>query len=390
MNQKLLLGVGVCCLGLGVANAADPLEAWAKAKVSVVSDGPQHTMHAYFNTSPESPDGRWVLFYASTTADGHEGEVRIRERATGKEIVLARGLAVEDAHRVACQQWVSNGRRVAFHHVLPGGEWVVSCVDLDSGKQRLLAKGRQLGFGQPAHDLVPLYGPHWNPGSHRDLELLNVATGEVRPTALTAAALVKAYPDWIAKQFGDRPVSIFFPLLSPDLNRVMFKVATPAGGDFRSTNASRRYGLVCYDLKEARFLSLTEKWGHPAWHPNSRDILEVHGQVIDSGTGQVTRIADFPRLPGTHPSFSPDGKLYTSDSQAEGELFQGPKGSWAVVVGDIRTGKYVTVHRFDHSQGARSWRVSHPHPIFSPDGKRLYFNISDGPWTRLMVAERTE
>ena len=31
--------------------------------------------------------------------------------------------------------------------------------------------------------------------------------------------------------------------------------------------------------------------------------------------------------------------------------------------------------------------VSHPHPAFSPDGKRLYFNVSDGKWTRLHVAE---
>lgn len=366
----------------------DPLAGWARAKVSVVSDGPHHSMHAYFNTTPESPDGRFVLFYTSTTIDGHEGDIRIRERASGKETVLARSIAVEDAHRVACQQWVSNGRRVVYHHVLKSGEWVVSCVDIESGKDRIVARGRQLGMGQPRHDIVPLYGPHWNPGSHRNLELLNVATGEIRPTGLTAEGVVKTYPDWVRKQFGEAPISVFFPILSPDLERVFFKVATPAGGDFRSTQASHRHGLVCFDLKESRFLSLTEKWGHPAWFPNSLDILEVHGQVIDSGTGKVQRIADFPRFPGTHPSVSPDGKLYTSDTQAVGEPFKGPPGSWAVVVGDLRTGRYETLHRFDHSQGAKSWRISHPHPSFSPDGKRLYFNVSDGPWTRLHVAER--
>ena len=32
------------------------------------------------------------------------------------------------------------------------------------------------------------------------------------------------------------------------------------------------------------------------------------------------------------------------------------------------------IHRADNTHGARSWRISHPHPVFSPDGKRIYFN----------------
>src|SRR5207253_11119051 len=102
--------------------ASDPLAAWkSRVKVSAVSGKNHHSIHSYVNTSPESPDGRWVLFYASTTANGYEGEIRIRERATGKETVLAREVAVEDAHRAACQQWASGGRVVVFHHVLKSG-----------------------------------------------------------------------------------------------------------------------------------------------------------------------------------------------------------------------------------------------------------------------------
>jgi hypothetical protein len=301
--------------------------------------------------------------------------------------VLVRGVSTEDAHRAACQQWVSGGKRVAFHNVLKTDEWVVSVVDAKTGDTVAAAKGRQLGFGQPAHDVLPLYGPHWNPGPHRGLELLSAATGEVKATGLTAEALRKTYPDWVAKQFGDRPVSVFFPVLSPDAKRIFFKVATPAGGDFRSKKASERFGLVCYDLEKASFLSLTEKWGHPAWHPNSRDILDVGGRVIDSGTGAARRLPGEWVFPGSHPSYSPDGNLFTTDMQTDRDPFGGPKGSWAVVVGDVRTGKYVTLHRFDNSKGAKSWRVSHPHPVFSPDGRRVYFNVSDGEWTRLHVAE---
>ena len=240
---------------------------------------------------------------------------------------------------------------------------------------------------QPAHDIVPLYGPHWKPGDHRGLELLNVETGKIEPTALTPEAIQKAYPDWVKKTFGEKPISVFFPNLSPDLSRVFFKVATPAGGDFRSKSASERFGLICYDLKKSEFLSLTGKWGHPAWHPNSRDIIDMGGRVLDSTTGKATKIPDYKIYSGDHPSYSPDGKLYVTDSTTNGEPFNGDKQHWAVVVGDVRTGKSAVLHQFDNSKGARSWRVSHPHPAFSADGNRIYFNVSDGPWTRLHVAE---
>src|SRR4051812_35543695 len=109
--RQPLLALLLIALTIGSADAgpepADALAAWMKGvKIAPVSGDDHHSIHAYFNTSPESPDGRYVLFYASRTATGHEGEIRIRERATGTETVLARGVNVEDAHRAACQQWV--------------------------------------------------------------------------------------------------------------------------------------------------------------------------------------------------------------------------------------------------------------------------------------------
>ena len=385
-----ILAAAVCvCAAEPVST--NSLAAWQdkdRVKVSLVSDQPRHSMHAYYLTCPESPDGKWVLFYASTAAHGHAGELRIRERSSGREVVIAEGIETEDAHRAACQQWLSGGKRVAYHNVLPDGQWAVMAVELSAsgepGKPKVLCTGRQSGFGQPAGDLVPIYGPHWNPGEHRDLELLNVATGEITKTGLTAAGVKEKYPEFIAKQFGDKPISIFFPVLSPDMNRVFCKIASPAGGDFRSKQASIRFGQVAWDLKENKFLSLTEKWGHPAWHPNSRHILDM-GRVIDATTGKWEMIPGYAKYRGDHPSYNSAATLFTTDTIAE--TFGGPAGFWDVVVGDVRTGQATIVHRFDHSQAARSWRISHPHPQFSADGRRLYFNVSDGPWTRLHVAE---
>src|SRR5688572_26179908 len=149
----LLGGIGTCCAD------DDPLAGWRSGvRVSRVHDQPQHSIHSYYVTTPESPDGKWVLYYSSTTETAHEGEIQLLERATGKSIVLSRGIETEDAHRAACQQWTSDGNRVAFHTVQKDGRWLVRCVDRDGSNERTLAVGRQKGFGPANGDLIPLYG----------------------------------------------------------------------------------------------------------------------------------------------------------------------------------------------------------------------------------------
>jgi len=243
-----------------------------------------------------------------------------------------------------------------------------------------------VGFGTPNGNLVPLYSPHWKPAEFRDLEIYDLATGKVRKTPVTAEAVRKKYPEYVASQFQDKPISVFFPVLSPNGTRVFFKLATPAGGDFRSKAASDREGLICYDLAGERFLFQQAKWGHPAWHSDSRHIINVGGLITDSDTGKREKIPNQPPLPGSHPSFGPGGTLYASDAIATA-FGDKPASWWVAGVGDATTGEFIVLHTFDNARGARSWRVNHPHPVFSPDGKRLYFNVSDSGKTRLYVAE---
>jgi len=372
------------------------VEGWRKCRLRpALPDAAAHSIHTYYLTSPESPDGRWLLFYSSTTREGYEGEVRILERATGVVKTIASKVAVEDAHRTACQQWLSGGKRVAFHD-FRGGEWVVACVDVATLEERVLAKGRQIGIGAPNGDVVPVYGPHGRPGEHRDLELLNVETGEVR-IPLTAEAVRKTYPDWISKNFGERPISIFFPVLAPDAARVFFKLAAPLPSTidpktpefFRRTPSDRK-GLVCYDLKSSRLtFPQPHSWGHPAWHPDGKQILDINHMLIDADNGASRQIPGLPKLAGgPHPSVHPGGTLFVTDYTPP--LEEPRKGFWSLLVGDLRGNDYAVVHTMDFNGGAQSWRRNHPHPVFSPDGKRLYFNSVAGEWSRLWVAERAD
>src|SRR6185437_6443223 len=79
--------------GAPLVAAADPLAPWLHGVTfHAVSEQPQrHSMHSYYVTSPESPDGKWVVFYTSTSPTRQEdGEIHIRNRATGEEKALAR------------------------------------------------------------------------------------------------------------------------------------------------------------------------------------------------------------------------------------------------------------------------------------------------------------
>jgi hypothetical protein len=397
VNRPYPSAAAVLTFGLALAAAADslraqtgaaapnPLEPWHRGvRVHPVSDRPaRHTIHSYYVSNPESPDARHVLFYASTEPTGYSGDVCILDRDTGAEVVLARDVHVEDAHRAACQQRTGGGNRVAFHDVRDG-QWLVVSVDVHSRREQVLARNHQLAFGQPSSDLLPIYGPHWKPGDHRDLELVDAVTGKSR-TVVTSALLEQTYGSWLAQEFSGNPVSIFFPVLAPDVRRVFFKIAAAGVDDYRSKDASHRQGLIGFDLEEKRFLFMRPKWGHPAWHPDSRRIIEVGPLLIDSNDGSYVRIPDAPALRGCHPSVSPDGKLYVMDGLLDS--LGGKPGEWGIVVGDLRGHRHEIVHRFDNTRGARSWRRSDPHPVFSADLRRVYFNVSSGDWTQLFVAD---
>ena len=95
--------------------------------------------------------------------------------------------------------------------------------------------------------------------------------------------------------------------------------------------------------------------------------------------------------------------IFTLPISAETRILQMLKKLWVLPV-DIRLAAHAAKLRFrpraysyignipvldvfDNTQGATSWRHNHPHPAFSADGKRVYYNVNDGLWTRLMVAE---
>src|SRR4029079_18182111 len=107
---------------LGTLSMQDSgVKPWKGSRIRpLLPEAAAHSIHSYYVSTPESPDGRSVLFYASTLPTAYEGEVRLLDRASGTVKTLASKVTVEDAHRAACQQWISKGKRVVFHDFRDG------------------------------------------------------------------------------------------------------------------------------------------------------------------------------------------------------------------------------------------------------------------------------
>lgn len=387
-TSLLVAFVAAALVAPAPAAEPDPLAPW-RASVKIRPVNPhqdRHVIHAYFNTCPESPDGKYVLYYTSTTPEGETGDLRILERSTGKETIIVKDIATEDAHRTACQQWSNGGKTVVYHHHRDG-LWQVVAYDLSSGQSRVLAENRQVGFGSATGQWAPVYGCHWNPGPHRNLELINVVTGEIR-TAVKAAVVAQEYGDWAQKKLGSTDVAVFFPVMSGDEKRVFFKVAHPSGrNDFRSMSASKRDGKVVVDLETGRFIRMLDSWGHPSWTPDGKSIFEKGNYATDVTSGKSTRYS--PTCISDHPSVSPDGRLFVTDADVT-KRYWGNPGDWAIAVGSMQKDEWLVLQIFGNTKGATTWRHNHPHPAFSADSKRVYYNINEGQWTTLMVAESAE
>ncbi len=353
----------------------------------VVPNAQGHTIHTYFNTCPESPTGRYVLYFEASDNDAHHGQVCMFDRKSGESQVVGRDIENEDGHRVAYQQWVCEGRRIVYQ-TLRDGQWQVVVVDRKTLESHVMAVGRQLGFADPNGHVVPLHGTHWSPGEHRDLELLDVETGRI-DTVITFDQIYKTFAKQIDPLFEGyaQPTSIFFPVLAPGGGRVMFKLAGPKDGTFRSPTASHRPGIITYDLEHDRPLYMDKQWAHPNWHPDGRTILRAGNRLFDTDTGRVQPIPGLPNFPGSHPVVHPNGQIFATDTHLPSPEGKDEVKTWGIAIAPLTGNTHVMLpHQFADTP-VTSWRPPHPHPTFSADGKRLYYNANDGQRSQLYVAE---
>jgi len=253
------------------------------------------------------------------------------------------------------------------------GEWVVAVVDVEDRRGTRAREEPAEFLGRPDADVVPLYGPHWNPGEHRDLELVNVESGEIR-TVLTNEASREisgvdrqdvrraADVDFLSRPQSDgRRCSSRWPRRETAIRAAK----APAGGRARSATARGPALLFLIAVGPSVVASRLEDDRRDA------EPADPHG------VGAVERL---PVCPTAAPAILP---------RAPTERSWSPTARWSVSAGpettghrvmDIRGNDHVIIHKFDNSHGAASWR-SRTAPGVQRRRRRIYFNVSSGPWT---------
>ena len=300
----------------------------------------------------------------------------------------------------------SAGGDYIVYMALVEGKWQIVRASVKDLSKTVLAEGRQLGWGQANLDVVPLYGLHWGPGRHRDLELLNVRTGEIK-TVLTADRVAGEHAEFVATRLGVRrregeeekrrggeeergvprhgqdarateegaggaaPRVGFFPAAQPGWEEGCFLSCLCRGmGSSGRRRPARARGCLCMDAESGRCLGMNVQWGHPAWCADSRRIVDLHfPDWPGTGKGRVG-IIDADREMAVELVLSADEKVDDASSLRASE---GTKPRASSTENEARTHRLLTKRDASSTVGLPV-PLGGSHPSVSPDGR----GVGDG------------
>jgi hypothetical protein len=191
-----------------------------------------------------TPDGRYLVHGQSApwrTVYGYN-DIYVRERSTGKSRRLTTGLRAKDPA-------VSpDGSKVAFV-TNELGTTSLALIPFDGGKHRMLLKsasGDQISTPRWSPDGQRLVFSRWREGGHRDIQLLDLASGRVR--AITA----------------DRAIDLD-PVFSPDGTKIYF-----------SSDRTGIYNVFVHELASRELQQVTNVLGGAFTPVVSRDSQSLY------------------------------------------------------------------------------------------------------------------
>lgn len=337
-------------VALGAARGAD------LAVHRVSAPGLAHALHFYFQQSPESPDGRLVVYNALHVEQGATDVFICAPDGSGqRKIATVNGKP--NMHTGVASLWLDS-RTVAF---VAGGDRV-HLIDVISGSERVVSGA--IGDLCATTGLVAF---RINRGESSTLEpgiyVLDVKQGQSR--RLFGAEDVQRFA---AAMNVTRPAVEWrfdHPLWSPDGRQLIFELKT--GAKSRSTedfllvaNASGT-DLRLFGLKPM----------HPGWWNNElvfgHDWAHEDDKVFKLWTldGKISETA---AGVGCHGAVSPDREWIATESWYRAD---------PIVLRLFRRGEtQPTAVLFTQEQHSKEiWEMrTHVHPAFSRDGKRVYFN----------------
>ena len=341
------------------------------SKVQRIGDRPGSQMLSIFNACPESPDGKWICYaYYPTLSTAKGGnspvpvQVIIRDRATGKERVLAD--AKSGNHNGLNAIWL-DPRTIAFQ---TNANKQFSVMDVITGKKiadNMIGELPHKAVGETllyfARDAVK------SPGKPDDWGIweLNWKTGALRRVVSQQqlyAALHALNPKVL-----DEKVTLLHVDPSPDGKRVATAYRYQVDGDKAPL-------LAYFNAADGTGIGfLKDRPMHPLWYDNDT-FMGVYTQNKDRLISRYNMIPGerIEKLAGltTHDSASPDRKWFAGETS-----YYRPAPDGYTRIALYRRGEMTPaaiLAEWKENDHTPTWKLhAHVSCSFSDDGQRVYF-----------------
>lgn len=342
--------------------------------VTRISRGERPAVHRYYDVPVEEPGGTRVMYFEFD-----------EDRIPGPgSLIVARGDGSSARAVARCEEaighvggngtWVGPGR-IAFS---PRQQSEAGAIirDLDGGREQVLdadvrsfhpPTGRGVLLGDSGYAQADRYA-----GRQR-LSRWDAGTGEATPL-LTAAQAHALHPE--RDRFDAAKTNFQNPKFSPDGARLFTVFGTEVyRKSARDPDYPRIKSLIVFDADGGNARYLGEFGHHPMWTPDGSAILAYvrreGGQDLmlypaDGGEPEML-LAD---APGVHGTLDRAGERLITDEM------DAAAGQAKITLLDVASGERTTLAagrhgKTDHVTG------THPHPQWSRDETRVFFNMAD-------------